>query len=72
MPGIRLRAARCVVEGYAVAFFYWTKTGFRQKVNFGKVFVLNGILFEIDESFLQIIDFKQIIVQNCKAYMYLG
>ena len=34
--------------------------------------VLNGILFEIDESFLQIIDFKQIIVQNCKAYMYLG
>ena len=35
-------------------------------------YVLNGILFEIDESFLQIIDFKQIIVQNCKAYMYLG
>ena len=34
--------------------------------------VLNGILFEFDESFLQIIDFKQIIVQNCKAYMYLG
>ena len=34
--------------------------------------VLNEILFEIDESFLQIIDFKQIIIQNCKAYMYLG
>ena len=37
-----------------------------------RCYVLNGILFEIDESFLQIIDFKQIIVQNCKAYMYLG